>query len=206
MAFYAFRQSPSVKDETLLDMVKLFAEHAYHLMPASRFKSGSNWGTMEGNGLFTVGVLFPEFREAQAWRDTAVARLYGELDRQVYPDGMQIELTTGYHQVSLRNMEQPLRLAKLNDVAMPEDYLAKMERMYHFNLYAARPDRRLPALNDGSRTNVRRYLRDGARYFPERTDFLWMATQGKEGTRPARRATASWGRGRRARLTIGQRG
>jgi len=74
-AFYTLRESPSVDDEALLGMVKGFAEHAYHLMPESRFKSGSNWGTMESNGLFTVGVLFPEFKEAEAWRTTAISRL-----------------------------------------------------------------------------------------------------------------------------------
>ena len=184
-AFFAFRESPSLDDGTLLKMVKVFAEHAYHLMPESRFKSTSNWGTMESNGLFCVGVLFPEFKEAEMWRDTAISRLHGELDKQVYPDGMQIELTSGYHQVSLRNMVQPLRVARLNGIEIPEDYLTKLERMYHFNLYAARPDGRLPGLNDGGRTDVRRYLREGAEFFPERTDFLWMATGGEEGTRPA---------------------
>jgi len=190
MAFFAFRRSPSVDDDTLLDMVKLFVEHAYHLMPESRFRSTSNWGTMESNGLFSVGVLFPEFQEAASWRKTAMNRLYGELDKQVYPDGMQIELASGYHQVSLRNMVQPLRLARLNGIAFPDDYLAKLEKMYHFDLYAARPDGRLPAVNDGGRTDVRRYLREGAEFFPERKDFLWMATRGEEGTRPQQTSTA----------------
>jgi hypothetical protein len=29
--------------------------------------------------------------------------LYEELDNQVYPDGVQIELSSGYHHVSLNN-------------------------------------------------------------------------------------------------------
>ena len=44
-----------------------------------------------------------EFKEAADWRKTATDRLYAELDKQVYPDGAQIELSTGYHQVSLTN-------------------------------------------------------------------------------------------------------
>ena len=185
-AFYAFRQSPSVADEALLGMVKTFAEHAYHLMPESRFSPGSNWGAMESNGLFCVGVLFPEFRDAETWRETAASRLYGELDRQVYPDGMQIELSSSYHQVSLRNFLGPLELARLNDVALPQGYLEKLERMYDYNLYAAMPNGYLAPVNDSGRSNIRRSLQQAAEFFPERTDFLWMATEGEEGARPAR--------------------
>ena len=42
--------------------------------------------------------------------------LYEELDEQVYPDGAQIELSSGYHQVSLRNFVMALAIARLNDL------------------------------------------------------------------------------------------
>jgi len=183
-SFFVFRQSPSVDDEALLGMVKGFVEHAYHLMPESRFKAGSNWGTMESNGLFSVGVLFPEFKEAETWRTTAINRLYGELDKQVYPDGMQIELTSGYHGVSLRNFLGPLQLARSNNIPVPKDYLAKLEKMYDYNLFAAMPNGDLPPVNDSGRSGARPSLRQAAELFPERTDFLWMGSEGQEGTRP----------------------
>jgi len=189
-SFFAFRQSPSLDDEALLGMVKGFVEHAYHLLPESRFKSGSNWGTMESNGLFSVGVLFPEFREAETWRTTAINRLYGELDRQVYPDGMQIELTSGYHGVSLRNFLGPLQLALLNNIEVPADYLGKLEKMYDYDLYAAMPNGDLPPVNDSGLSDARRPLRQAAKLFPKRTDFLWMASEGQEGTRPAETSCA----------------
>ncbi|MBT3603010.1 MAG: alginate lyase family protein [Candidatus Latescibacteria bacterium] len=189
-SFFAFRQSPSVDDEALLGMVKGFVEHAYHLIPESRFKAGSNWGTMESNGLFCVGVLFPEFKEAEKWRTTAINRLYGELDKQVYPDGMQIELTSSYHGVSLRNFLGPLLLARLNNVPVPEDYLTKLEKMYDYNLFAAMPNGDLPPVNDSGRSNTRNILRKAAELFPKRSDFLWMASEGQEGTRPSKTSYA----------------
>ncbi len=184
-AFYAFRRSPSLGDESLLRMVKLFAEHAYHLMPEERFYYGSpNWHAHAGNGLYTIGVLFPEFRESRRWRETAANRLYAELDSQVYPDGMQVELTSSYHQVTMGHLSAPLVLAERNGLVLPEGYLPKLERMHNANLYAAMPDGRLPALGDGGRTNVRRHLKEGAAIFPDRPDFAWIATEGAEGTRP----------------------
>lgn len=180
-AFFYFLSSPSFDDESVVTMVKSFVDHARHLMA---YPTGGNWLTMEANGLFHIGAMLPELKEAAEWRETAMQRLYAELDNQVYPDGAQIELATGYHQVSLRNFVMPVELAKLNDIPIPDDYLAKLERMYHYDLYAAMPDGRLPDLNDGGWVDVRPYCEQGYGYYPHRTDMQWMATDGAEGTPP----------------------
>jgi len=180
-SFYYFLSSPSFDDESVINMLKSFVEHAHHLM---RWPQTGNWLTMEANGLFHIGVMLPEFKEAQQWRQTAMERLYKELDNQVYPDGAQIELSSGYHQVSLRNFVMPIRIARLNNVELPDDYITKLEKMYHYNLYAAMPNGHLPALNDGGWTNIKGYCKEGFDFFPNRTDMQWMATNGKEGTRP----------------------
>jgi len=181
-AFAYFLSSPSFGHEDVVTMVKSFVEHAEYLM---KFRTHGNWLTMEANGLYHVGAMFPEFKRAQTWRDTAIERLYKDLDIQVYPDGAQYELSTGYHQVALLNFLGPLQIGRLNGYAIPPDYLAKLERMYHYNLYAAMPDGCLPGLNDAGRHDVRGRLKEGFGYFPKRADFQWLATRGKQGTRPA---------------------
>ncbi len=103
-AFYYFLPSPSFGDEDVLAMLQSFRRHAEYLMNPLHFKAGSNWGAMESAGLLHIGCYLPEFRDAVRWRETAIERLYDELDRQVYPDGAQKELTPGYHGVTLRNM------------------------------------------------------------------------------------------------------
>ena len=180
-SFHYFLSSPSFTDEAVVTMMKSFMEHARHLMT---WPTGGNWLTMESNGLCHIGVMFPEFKEAGDWRKTAVERMYAELDNQIYPDGAQIELTTGYHQVSLHNFVGLMRIARLNEADMPADYLAKLEIMYHYNLYASMPDGRLPGLNDGSELSIRRSMEEGFGYFPYRKDFQWSATGGANGERP----------------------
>jgi hypothetical protein len=182
-AFYLFLGSPTFDDDSVVRMVRSFVEHAEHLI---KWPTTGSWLTMEMNGLYHVGVMFPEFRDAPVWRETALNRLCAELDNQVYPDGAQIELSSGYHQVSLSNFVAPLRLARLNNEPIPEAYLPRLEKMYDYNLYAAMPNGRLPALNDGDWTNIRRYCAEGYEFFPNRRDFEWMATDGTAGTRPSR--------------------
>jgi hypothetical protein len=188
-ALYHFRRSPSFTTDALLAMAKSFYEHALYLMMPQHFRKTSNWGAMESNGLFHIGVMFPEFRASRAWRETAAERLYGELDNQVYPDGAQHELSTSYHQVSLRNFLWPLQLATLNGVDLPADYTAKLERMFDFNLGMMMPDGTLPALQDAGEVALGPIYREGYRLFPARRDLLWGATGGAEGEPPAR---TSW--------------
>ncbi len=183
-AYYYFLHSPSFTVEAHIAMLKAFRDHAIYLMDPRHFRSFSNWGAMESNGLFHVGVMFPEFKEAETWRKTAIERLYRELENQVYPDGVQIELSTGYHQVSLRNFVWAMQIARINDVEIPSDYVEKLEKMYNFNLYASMPNGKLPGLNDASEVPIRGILAEGFKYFPHRRDFQWMATEGKEGERP----------------------
>ena len=181
-----FLGSPSLKPDDLVVFMKSWIEHARHLMRITleHPAPGGNWVTMECNGLGHLGILFPECRDARKWVLTAVDRLTAELDRQVYPDGAQKELTTGYHQVARRNFVDLYRLAHRNGTAMPGKYLAGLERMYDYNLKAMTPEGCLPPLNDAGYTRMLDSLAEGVELF-EREDFRWGATKGLEGTPPA---------------------
>ena len=138
---------------------------------------------MECNGLGHLGILLPECREAPIWLKTAVDRLTMELDRQVYPDGAQKELTSGYHQVARSNFVNLYKLARHNEVPLPDEYLQRLERMYAYNLKAMTPEGKLPPLNDAGYTGVLSSLEEGAELFG-RADFRWAATGGLEGEAP----------------------
>lgn len=180
--FFRFLPAQSFDDDAVVLMVKSFVEHAQYL---TKFHMTGNWLTMEANGLYHVGALFPEFKEAQLWRDTAIGRLYPELDIQVYPDGAQVELAPGYHGVALRNFLGPVELVPLTGFELPKDYLAKIERMYDYFLFSMQPTRRTPPLNDSGAGDVVREMRRAGELFPGRADFRWVATDGKEGAPPA---------------------
>ena len=174
--------SKTFDDDALLLFLSSWVEHAQYLM---KFHTGGNWLTMECNGLYHAGALFPEFRDAGLWRATALERLTAELDIQVYPDGAQVELAPGYHGVSLRNFLGPVNLAADTGFAVPPAYLAKLERMFGYYIVSMQPTRRTPPLNDSGAGDVVGPLEDGARLFPKRADFRWVATDGREGAPPA---------------------
>lgn len=184
-AFDVFRKSPSVPDSAIVAFVRSCWDHALYLMKDENFKEGSNWGAMECNGLYHIGVMMPEFREAPTWRKTALERLYKEMANQVYPDGAQQELAPGYHGVSLKNFLMVMELAHANDLELPDDFADRMEKMFDYYLRICRPNFGMPQFNDSGSGIPIGYVRDGFKLFPERKDFQWLATKGLEGAPPS---------------------
>ena len=182
-AFYTFLHSPAFTDDDLADFLKVCLEHARYLRA---HPTTGNWLTMEMSGLYTVGAVFPELTEAAEWRQFAADRLYRDMAVQFLPDGAQIELSPGYHNVALSNVlaipETARVVGRTNE--LPHGYAARMERAYDYDLYLMTPDRSLPKFNDSWPENVPHDMAQAARLFPARPDFAWVATAGTKGTPP----------------------
>lgn len=184
-ALYKILISPAVTDEVLFAILRSIWEQADHLM---KWPSKGNWLTEECCGLFAAGMMFPEFTDAAVWRATAIEKLYAQLDEEVYPDGMQVELAAGYNNWVVNNMTAILERAEMNQLRkeLPKDFQEKIEKMYDYLLSALMPDGRIPGLNDSGNTNVRSMLAKGYLLFPHRKDFLFGASSGKVGKQPSR--------------------
>ncbi|MGM0493238.1 MAG: alginate lyase family protein, partial [Armatimonadota bacterium] len=173
-------------DQVLVSMLKMFWHQADYLM---EYHGGGNWLVTEKAGLLKTALLLPEFTRAEAWEDNALETLAEEIAHQTYPSGAQFELTPHYHMVSLRSFEEPLHLMRMNGRELPEVYRERLEAMHEYLLLVAKPDGRIPMLNDSDHGSVRGYMRDGAALFG-REDMRYVATEGAEGTEPEFRSVA----------------
>jgi hypothetical protein len=182
-ALYRIMDSPALTDEALVMILKSLVEQTEHMV---RWPSTANWLTAESLGVLSTGVLYPEFQRAPQWREIALERLYGQLDTEVYPDGLQIELALGYNNWVLRQFANVLKLTRLNGLQeeVPADFQQRLESMYNYQLYAMAPDGRVPGLNDSWHADAAGMLAEGLEYFPSRLDWQWGATRGQEGRRP----------------------
>jgi hypothetical protein len=160
------------------------SEQAEHLI---KFPSRNNWLTSESKALAFTGIMNPEFARADTWRQVGIARLYSQLEREVYPDGAQIELAAGYFQGVLMRFAELLQLAAMNGRMkdIPADYRSRLERMYDYFLFTMRPDGLTPGRNDSHLgVDATERFTEATHLFPHRRDFLWAATHGAQGTRP----------------------
>ncbi len=188
MAYLYFLQSPSFDDKSVFLMMKSFYEHAIHLRKHHRT---NNWLSMEMNGLFHIALMFPEFKESAHWAEYAGTKIYKETEIQVYPDGAQVELTPGYHGTTLNNFLGLYSMAKATGYeGLPKSFSQKLENMYNYYLKIVAPSGEVPAVNDSGWNDARASLAQGFSMFPQRTDFQYIATCGKEGTEPS--FTSTW--------------
>lgn len=183
-AFEVFRKSPSVSDETLALMLASMHEQALH---AFEHRTRGNWLMMEINGVYTFAMLFPEFQISQKLQKEAAFILGEELRKQILPDGMQNELSPDYHTVVYNCASMMYNIAKQQNGldALPADFAPNIERMAEAFLQLATPAFTMPRTNDCYTMLLEPSMQKAYDLFPHRKDFLWGATEGKEGTAPA---------------------
>ena len=177
----AFAKSPQVTDEFLTRYFISIWEHGWRLRNNS---TNGNWLLMELHGLLRISLLYPFLNDAPEWKAYALKRLQEEFSRQVYPDGFQYELSTGYHGVVVHNYLDVFRLYEMLGLEKPEFIRAGLEKMFEMYMRLAMPTGVTPSLNDGANVSVSSWCRKALTLYPQRSDFQWFATGGREGAPP----------------------
>jgi parallel beta-helix repeat protein len=190
--FHYFVDSPNFTPEVLVGFLNSFYDHASFLM--TKNSQGSNWALMESEGMAFIAITFPEFLDAEEWREEAIGRLNYEITNQVYSDGHQRELAFGYHMGSIGWFMRTYELAHLNGLkgVFSDDYLQTIEKMCEVPLKLAFPDGTTPQFGDAWTGTPGQYygrLLEWGKLF-EREDFIYVATEGKEGQEPGATAFA----------------
>ncbi len=180
-AILSFCQSPSLSDSFITLFFKSLWENAWRVR---NFNTSHNWLIMEMNGLAHFGILFRFFRDAQPWLTYALDRLTDEVDRQVYPDNFQFELTTGYHGVVINNYIKVMQLCRTMGIELPQKLLDGVKRMYRMYIQLADPDGRTPALNDGGKCAVKGALESARAFFYDDPEYAYYLSDGREGHAP----------------------
>ena len=180
-AYFHFLASSSLTPPVHTHILLGFYEHAVYLH-SGRFGS-RNHSLFAARGLFFVSVLFPEFREAKAWRDNAQGHLTKQILMQVGSDGCHIEKCPYYHRACISIFQSTLDVARLNDIQVPENYSKRLEKMYEFSMLTSLPDGTAPRIGDTWRQPESRLIKKGAKLF-QRKDMEYVATAGAKGTVP----------------------
>ena len=193
MALYQhFIDSRHFTPEVLVTFLNSCHQHADFLM--TKYTAKSNWSLMEAEGMAFIAIIFPEFKDAEKWKTEAVRRLNIEIDNQVYPDGHQRELAIGYHVGCIGWFDRTLDLARMNGIedVFPDSYRTKIEMMCEVLMKLGMPDGANTQFGDSWKgepgANWRNLKRWAEKY--NRPDFLYVATEGKEGVKPGETAFA----------------
>lgn len=152
--WHTFLDSPHFTPQVKMNMLKSMLVHGRWLS-SKHCRAGGNWVFMISNSLAALGIIFPEFGESDKWVKIAFKRAAEEYKNQVYPDGMQQELTPHYHFVSTAGMKNAVELARWNKRKLPPGFMEIPEKMLEATMYLNMPDGINPPVNDADLLNMR---------------------------------------------------
>lgn len=110
----------------------------------------------EGFALFVIGLLFPELRSSNSYRETGRQIVMEEIMKQVRADGSHAEQSTCYHRYATDFFLCASILADRNKCPFPDAFRSRLERMVEFMSHTAWPDGTHPMIGDA----------DGGRLLP----------------------------------------
>lgn len=179
--FFGLLGSDHLSPATQILMLSSLPDHT-HYMRNFHAPSG-NWLTMEMSGLAMVATAWPEFKESAQWVSYAKRNMLEGLKDQVYPDGVQKELTSHYHQVAWYNFDHFRQICEEAGEELPVEYGKELEKMLHYVAVTMRPTGYGILNNDSDNRYNRDHILETAAAM-NREDWLFIASNGKKGTRP----------------------
>jgi hypothetical protein len=192
-ALQFFKESRVLSASVVVRMLKFLYLHALHLETyLSTYFSPNTHLTGEALGLFYIGLLLPEFKDAERWRDLGLEILVSQLPRHVKADGVYFEQSSYYHRYTTDFYLHLAVLLRANRMALPSELEPKLERLLDHLMYITRPDGTSPFFgdDDGGRlvmldsrpaNDFRSALSSGAVFF-NRPDYKFVAGGAAEET------------------------
>ncbi|MBO9620726.1 MAG: heparinase II/III family protein, partial [Niabella sp.] len=174
--FEAFRNAPEFDAATCYLMTRSMVEQIRYLDGWVVHYRVGNWQMAEATGMACVGIMFPEFKDAIAWRTKAFTFLTAHMQKDVYDDGTHIEVTPNYHAGVAEEYTKIERLIRVNGYDSLTGVVSKHEKMFDFLMDITQPDKRCPLIGDAGRSDLQEISAVGALEY-NRKDLRWLGSK-----------------------------
>jgi len=192
-SLHFFKDAVALTPELYSRAIKYLYLHARHLETyLSTYSSPNTHLTGEALGLFYLGTVLHEFRDAARWREKGRTILVDELARQVLSDGVYFERATYYHRYTTEFYTHFIILAERSRTKISDALGTELQALLDHLLYITRPDGTTPfvgdddggqlaKLDESSVNDFRSLLATGASLF-HRPDYKYVANEAAEST------------------------
>ncbi|TCC99399.1 heparin-sulfate lyase HepC [Pedobacter hiemivivus] len=186
--FNMFVSSPNFTPDFLLEFLNTYNQQANHIL--NNYSKQGNHLLFEAQRIVYAGCFFPELKPADTWRKSGIEILNAEIKKQIYPDGLQFELSPNYHVAAINIFLKALRMTQLTGMSneFPESYKKTIEEMIIALTNFSFPDYSYPMFGDAKLTGkseMQKEYKDWLQVFPHNPVIKYFATDGKQGTAPA---------------------
>ncbi len=139
--FYAFIHSPSTTSEHIAQFTQLVAAQAerIHANIGYAISTRSNHTISEAFGLWMVGLLFPELKEAQKYFTLGKRLLEEEVNKQIFLDGSYAMYSLNYHRFILHLYLYAVQLGKLNQSPFSNHLISALSNSINYLSHLINP-------------------------------------------------------------------
>ena len=133
-AYYAFANDSETTSQRQTKLVLAMANHAERIEKNISFavSTRTNHSLTEAAGLYTVGLLFPEFKSADSWLKLGKKILTEDGLKQIYEDGSYIQQAMNYHRLMLQDFLWVMRLGQLNNEPFCTELISRIAKAVEF--------------------------------------------------------------------------
>lgn len=186
--FSIFVKSPYFTPAFLMEFLNNYFQQADHL--SKNFAAEGNHRLFEAQRTLFGGVSFPEYKNAPVWRKTGINVLNTEIKKQVYPDGVQWELSPIYDVAAIDIFLKAYASAKAAGLEseFPASYKQTVENMIMAYINFSLPNYQAPQFGDSwivDKNDRLRQYNNWLKVFPQNQAIRYFATDGKAGAAPA---------------------
>lgn len=185
-----FIQSTNFTPEWLTTFLTSFADEV-ECIRNNYFTDGSNIYVTQVQAVVTAGMLMPEFKNATEWLNEGAQKIGEQVTAQFLSDGVQVELDPSYHIGVVDDLYNIYKLAQLNNKLnlFPSNYTELLQKAARFVMDIIYPNYTIDNFNDTRSSSytknvILKNLKKYMEMFPEDKEIQWMATEGKQGSKP----------------------
>jgi hypothetical protein len=133
-ALAAFSEAKSSTTERVCNLVTMIAVLGERIAKNINYARSqkNNHGISEAVGLWTIGILFPEFKQADFWREYGKRVIEEEARKQIYTDGSYIQHSNNYHRLMLHALLWAVRLGEVNNQPFSQQVYEKFSAASKF--------------------------------------------------------------------------
>jgi len=148
-AYQFCRPFDRMSPEAHLNWIKAFYHHGHFLhRHLSYYFSPNNHLIGEAAALYLLGCFFPEFDEAQQWREHGWSAIEEHYRHQYYDDGGSTEQATFYHNYCLGFLLLAVLTRQRRGEPVPPPMLDRVEKALEFTMWMTRGDGSVPRIGD----------------------------------------------------------
>ncbi|TZF86531.1 heparinase (plasmid) [Pedobacter sp. BS3] len=182
-----FIKSPNFTPEFLVAFLNNYYDHAEYLI--RNYTDEGNHLLFEAQRMIYAGTFFPEFKNADTWRQSGIDTLNNQINIQVYPDGLQNELSFNYHIACINIFYEALKMLKINGIEgqFPASYAQTVEKMILAEINFSYPDYTYPMFSDAQlvkKSGILKQYKRWADLFPDNPVIQYFASDGQTGSLP----------------------